>query len=288
MSYPRVQADPRRTLTKIVGASAALGLHLVVLAAIIASPPDNQIELPEAVEIRFVEISDVIVDAAPADEVAEADIPPPEQWEEVMPEPVIEPEPVVEPEPEPEPEPVIEPEPEPEPAIEPEPEPEPVVEKPEPEAITPPPPPKPKPKPEPKPKPKPQPKPKPVEKPVLKEAPAAAPSGKAAAPAVPKAPAKPVDPNRPRVIGRVDYMGKRPMPQYPRMSQRRGEQGRVLIRVLIAADGSVLNASVQQSSGHDRLDQSALKAARSARFKPYTENGIAYKALADIPFDFVL
>ncbi|KAA0911570.1 energy transducer TonB [Pusillimonas sp. ANT_WB101] len=288
MSFPRVQANSRHTLTKIVGASAAIGLHLAVLAAIIASPPKSQIELPESVEIRFVEISDDIVDAAPSEEEAEADIPAPEQWEEVMPEPIIEPEPVIEPQPEPEPEPIIEPEPTPEPVIEPEPEPEPVVEKPEPEAITPPPPPKPKPEPKPKPKPKPQPKPKPVEKPVFKEAPAAAPSGNAATPAVPKAPSRPVDPNRPRVIGRVDYMGKRPMPEYPRMSQRRGEQGRVLIRVLIAADGSVLKASVQRSSGHDRLDQSALKAARSARFKPYTENGIAYQALADIPFDFVL
>jgi len=27
---------------------------------------------------------------------------------------------------------------------------------------------------------------------------------------------------------------------------------------------------------------------RVARFKPYTENGVAYPAMADIPFDFVL
>jgi protein TonB len=58
--------------------------------------------------------------------------------------------------------------------------------------------------------------------------------------------------------------------------------------VLISPQGSVLDASVRKSSGYERLDESALKAARSARFKPYTENGIAYKAMADIPFDFVL
>jgi protein TonB len=83
-------------------------------------------------------------------------------------------------------------------------------------------------------------------------------------------------------------LGKRPSPEYPRMSQRRGEQGRVVVRVLISPEGRVIEASVRQSSGHDRLDQAALKAVRAARFKPYTENGHAYRALADIPFDFVL
>jgi protein TonB len=75
---------------------------------------------------------------------------------------------------------------------------------------------------------------------------------------------------------------------YPRASERRGEQGRVVVRVLISPQGKVLQATVQRSSGHERLDEAAVRAARGARFKPYTENGIAYKALADIPFDFVL
>ncbi|MGP1615412.1 MAG: energy transducer TonB, partial [Pollutimonas bauzanensis] len=64
--------------------------------------------------------------------------------------------------------------------------------------------------------------------------------------------------------------------------------GRVVVRVLISAQGSVLDVSVRSSSGYTRLDDAALKAARTARFKPYTENGIAYQAMADIPFDFVL
>lgn len=103
-----------------------------------------------------------------------------------------------------------------------------------------------------------------------------------------KAPSAPVDPDRPRVIGKVDYLGKRPVPDYPRMSQRRGEQGRVVVRVLISPEGRVTQATVRSTSGHQRLDDAALKAVRSARFKPYTENGRAYQAQADIPFDFVL
>ena len=92
----------------------------------------------------------------------------------------------------------------------------------------------------------------------------------------------------PRHISAADYLGRRPNPAYPRQSQRRREQGRVVIRVLISEQGKVVQASVQQSSGHGRLDDSALKAAHQAQFRPYTENGVPRQAFADIPFDFVL
>lgn len=87
---------------------------------------------------------------------------------------------------------------------------------------------------------------------------------------------------------RVDYLGRRPSPAYPRLSERRGEQGRVVLRVLISAEGRVAQVKVQHSSGYDRLDEAAIEAMQQARFRPYTENGIAYQALVDIPFDFVL
>lgn len=275
MSFFRAEPKYRSLLAKTIAGACVLGLHLAVLAAILASPEPTppSIDLPESADIRFVEIAPDIVEAAPN----------PKPEPEVQPEPI--PEPVVE-EPPPEPEPVIE---EPEPEVQ-EPEPEPVVEKPEPEAITPEP--KPEPKPKPKPKPKPQPKPRPVVPPVpVKAKPAlaaAAPSGAAAAVATPTAPTPPVDPNKPRLIGKVDYLGKRPSPVYPRASIQRGETGRVVVRVVISTQGTVADVSVRKSSGYSRLDESALKAARSAQFKPYTENGIAYSAMADIPFDFVL
>ncbi len=97
-----------------------------------------------------------------------------------------------------------------------------------------------------------------------------------------------LEPERPRTVGRVDYLGRRPSPTYPRLSERRGEQGRVVLRVLISPEGRVAQVKVQQSSGYDRLDEAAIEAMRQARFRPYTENGIAYQALVDIPFDFVL
>lgn len=272
---------------RVVGAAIAVGLHAAILAAIISVPPGKiEVELPETVEIHFVELSDEVLDAAnnehPAEEPGvEETVETP--VEETQPEPI----PELVPESEPEPEPVREREPEPIPAPQPAPEPPPA---PEPKPEPPKPQPQPAPKQQPKPAPKPQP-PTPQEKPAAappKSGPiGAAPSGKESA-AVPQAPAAPVDPDRPRMIGKVDYMGKRPVPEYPRASQRRGEQGRVVVRVLISPEGRVLDASVQSSSGYERLDSAALKAVRAARFKPYTENGHAYRAMADIPFDFVL
>lgn len=308
---------------RIAGVTVAVGLHAAILAAIISTPPGKiEIDLPETVEVRFVEISDEVEDAAPNETPGEqpaVENAVDESVQEPQPEPLPEPEPVPEPETQPEPEPIPEPEPAPEPLpeAEPTPEPEPVPEpepeplpEPEPEAITePPPPPVPEPPPPPKPEP---PKPKPVPpkpvppKPVptrpkpappgspAPSKPAAAAAESSAGPsgtetaAVPRAPSAPVDPDRPRVIGKVDYLGKRPQPEYPRMSQRRGEQGRVIVRVLISPEGRVLEAMVQKSSGYERLDEAAVRAVRSARFRPYTENGHAYRALADIPFDFVL
>lgn len=97
-----------------------------------------------------------------------------------------------------------------------------------------------------------------------------------------------VGPSRPRTIGQVNYIGKPPSPAYPRASVRLGEQGRVVLRVLISPSGRAADVKIQQSSGYARLDDAAVQAAQQARFRPYTENGIAYPALADIPFNFAL
>ncbi|MVW70641.1 energy transducer TonB, partial [Bordetella sp. 15P40C-2] len=194
-------------------------------------------------------------------------------------------------EPEPEPEPVVEPEPEPVVEPEPEPEPEPVI------------PPPPVPEPAPKPKPKPQPKPKPkVEKPVEKPKPpkpapapkpaptppVAPPSGAPEGGKVNQAPVQGPPPDQPIMVSSVEYVGRRPMPEYPSMSRRFREEGRVIILVEINTSGIVQKATIDKSSGFPRLDESALTAARKARFKPLMRNGVAYPAKAKLPFDFVM
>jgi TonB family protein len=50
-----------------------------------------------------------------------------------------------------------------------------------------------------------------------------------------------------------------PRPAYPADEQTAaGEQGKVLVHVLIGVDGTAQQAEILQSSGFDRLDQAAL------------------------------
>ncbi|MEZ5564798.1 MAG: energy transducer TonB [Gammaproteobacteria bacterium] len=65
-------------------------------------------------------------------------------------------------------------------------------------------------------------------------------------------------------------------PGYPPTSRRLGEEGSVIISVLVGADGKVQDAKVQKSSGFARLDEAALKhALRAWRFTPGSEDGKA-------------
>lgn len=59
-----------------------------------------------------------------------------------------------------------------------------------------------------------------------------------------------------------------PDPNYPAMSKRLGEQGRVLLDVYILANGTVGEIRLKQSSGFSRLDQAALQAVKQWRYQP--------------------
>jgi protein TonB len=92
----------------------------------------------------------------------------------------------------------------------------------------------------------------------------------------------------PRKVSRLEYVGAPPRPAYPSRAMKWREQGSVVVRVVIDRAGHVSNAAVWQSSGSAALDRSALLAVQTTRFKPYQENGVAKRATADIPFNFVL
>ena len=111
----------------------------------------------------------------------------------------------------------------------------------------------------------------------------------AVAPSQPAPRAPPAPAPAPKIIraSAVQYLEPIVL-QYPRLSQRNGETGRVLIRVYIDETGLAKNAQVNRSSGHPRLDDAALAAVQKARFKPYTENGVAVAGWAVIPLDFEL
>lgn len=81
---------------------------------------------------------------------------------------------------------------------------------------------------------------------------------------------------------------QRSAPRYPDMSQRRGEQGVVVLRVELSETGFVADARVHSTSGFARLDDAALAAVRMWRCTPAMRNGQAVRASALQPFNFVL
>jgi protein TonB len=67
-----------------------------------------------------------------------------------------------------------------------------------------------------------------------------------------------------------------------------GEQGRVVIRVLIDKDGKPQQGNIEQSSGYARLDQAALRAAMDWRYVPGRRDGKAQDMWFSVPIQFTL
>jgi protein TonB len=108
--------------------------------------------------------------------------------------------------------------------------------------------------------------------------------------AVAPQPAPPAPPAPPKVelpSNDADYL-QNPKPVYPAMSKRLGEQGKVVVRVLIGVDGSAQKADINKSSGFDRLDQAALKTVLSWRYSPGKRNGVVEAMWFNVPINFVL
>jgi periplasmic protein TonB len=105
----------------------------------------------------------------------------------------------------------------------------------------------------------------------------------------PPAPPPPAPPPEPKTIPAtaVRYITP-PAPTYPAASRRLREAGRVVLRVEIGTDGRARQVTVSNSSGHPRLDESAAASVRSARFAPYTENGVALVVWTLVPIEFEL
>jgi TonB family protein len=77
-------------------------------------------------------------------------------------------------------------------------------------------------------------------------------------------------------------------PVYPRSARRAGLEGVCTIEMAIDERGKVTSATLVASSGHDILDQAALKAARSWRFLPARRGGIPVPATVEKRFRFAL
>jgi periplasmic protein TonB len=77
-------------------------------------------------------------------------------------------------------------------------------------------------------------------------------------------------------------------PTYPESARRRGEEGAVMVRVSVSADGMPLEVSVLRTSGHSSLDLAALSAVRQWHFVPATQGGRPVPAIAEVPVRFQL
>lgn len=61
-------------------------------------------------------------------------------------------------------------------------------------------------------------------------------------------------------------------PAYPERARRAGAEGVVGVRIVLAANGSVRQVELTQSSGSRLLDEAALTAARASSFAPASRN----------------
>jgi len=138
------------------------------------------------------------------------------------------------------------------------------------------------------------------EPPAVLAAPTAAPTApavQAAAPAPPPppappapAPVPPAPPPPPKVelpSSKADYLHN-PPPDYPRMSKRLGEQGKVVVKVLIGEDGRAQKVELLTTSGFERLDKSAMEAAMRWRYVPGKRGGVAEAMWYQVPIQFTV
>ena len=141
---------------------------------------------------------------------------------------------------------------------------------------------------------------KPVEKPVervVQPAPVATvteskvvqPAPKPTVTPVAPAPA-PVAPSAPKTVsigGSGVQWSRSPKPSYTNRDLQ-GETRNVVVRIEANEKGVITDAQITRSSGIPALDQKILRAVRSAKFKPYKENGVAYPIRAEQPFELTL
>ncbi|MEN3975726.1 energy transducer TonB [Emcibacter sp. SYSU 3D8] len=106
------------------------------------------------------------------------------------------------------------------------------------------------------------------------------------------APAEPADAAPAAAITAPDFSAaylNNPGPKYPYSSRRRREEGVVMLKVLVGADGKPEQVIVDKSSGFAALDGAAADVVRGRwRFVPAKEGDRAVAAWVAIPMSFTL
>ncbi|HIP38869.1 MAG TPA: energy transducer TonB [Desulfocapsa sulfexigens] len=81
---------------------------------------------------------------------------------------------------------------------------------------------------------------------------------------------------------------RNPKPAYPTLARKRNLQGSVILSITVLANGAVGNVTVHKSSGHEILDNSALKTVLTWHFLPGTQNGRPVSMEVQVPIHFKL
>ena len=85
----------------------------------------------------------------------------------------------------------------------------------------------------------------------------------------------------------ADYLHN-PKPVYPALSRRMGEEGKVLLKVRVSAQGTALEVAISKSSGFSRLDAAAEEAVARWRFVPARRGDEPVDSSVVVPITFAL
>jgi protein TonB len=85
----------------------------------------------------------------------------------------------------------------------------------------------------------------------------------------------------------ADYL-RTPKPPYPPLSRRMREEGRVILRVLVTAEGGASDVEIRTSSGSARLDDSALRTVQRWKFIPARRGQTPVQSWVLVPVIFKL
>jgi TonB family protein len=101
---------------------------------------------------------------------------------------------------------------------------------------------------------------------------------------------KPVEESKPQVIPpRFDVAHlDNPVPAYPALSQRLGEQGQVVLRVYVTPEGMAGQVQIHNSSGYPRLDRAAKETVERWKFMPARQGDESVGAWVLIPIPYIL
>ena len=81
-----------------------------------------------------------------------------------------------------------------------------------------------------------------------------------------------------------------PQPAYPQQARKDGSEGTVILAIEILASGQPGSVAVQRSSGHEELDEAAVKAVKNWRFTAARngQTGQAVSCRTTLPVTFTL